>query len=152
MSGMFEYVAFNINNQKYAVPLASVVRVVRAVEVTALPKTPEVIMGIINIEGRIVPVFDLHRRFGLSERKVDVNDRFIVTETPKRRVALRVDSVNDVVKISIEDVIHAERVLQDLEYVSGVVKLENGLILIFDVASFLSLDEEQQLDNELASL
>ena len=58
-----EFVAFVLNDQRYALRLAVVERVVQVVEFTPLPKAPEIVLGIINFEGRVVPVVDVRKRF-----------------------------------------------------------------------------------------
>ena len=61
-------VVFTLDEQRYALHLLAVERVVRAVEVTALPEAPEIVLGVVNVKGRIVPVINVRRRFRLPER------------------------------------------------------------------------------------
>ncbi len=84
---------FTLDRGQFALLLSSVLRVVRAVEITPLPQAPEIILGVVNLQGALVPVIDVRRRFGLPGRAVRLEDRLILAVTPRRTLALPVDSV-----------------------------------------------------------
>jgi purine-binding chemotaxis protein CheW len=147
-SGQY-YVVFVLDGQRYALHLSAVERIIRAVEVTPLPKAAEIVLGIINMQGRIIPVVNIRRRFRLPEREIDLSDQLIIANTIKRSVALVVDEVRGVIEQAQEEVVPAEAVLPGAKYVEGVVKLEDGMILIHDLNRFLSLEEERSLDKAL---
>lgn len=123
----------------------------RIVETTPLPKAPEIVLGVVNFQGRIVPVVNLRTRFKLPQRAVSLSDQLIVARTPRRTVALVADSVDGVVECSERQVSEVEAVVPGTEYVAGVVKLSDGLVLIHDLALFLSLDEERRLDAAMSN-
>jgi purine-binding chemotaxis protein CheW len=143
------YVVFVLDGQRYALYLSAVERIIRAVEVTPLPKAPEIVLGIINMQGRIIPVVNIRRRFRLPEREMDLSDQLIIANTTKRSVALVVDEARGIIEQAQEEVVPAEVVLPGVKYVEGVVKLEDGMILIHDLDRFLSLEEEKSLDRAL---
>ena len=147
---MIQLLAFGMAQQRYALPLAAVERVVRAVEITPLPKAPPMVLGIVNIGGHIVPVFNVRSRFRLPERDMDLRDQLILGQTEHRMVALVVDEVSAVMERAESEVITAQEILPGLEYVQGVAKLEDGMILIHDLDKFLSSEEEAILDRALA--
>jgi purine-binding chemotaxis protein CheW len=143
------FFSFAVEGHRYALPLASVDKIIHTVEITPLPKAPKIILGIINFRGRIIPVVNLRKRFGLPERDIELSDQLIIAETPKRPVALLAVQANGVVKIDKCDVVKAEKILPGAEFFEGVVKLTDGLLLIHDLATFLSLDEEKSLSAAL---
>ena len=145
-------IVFLLDQQRYALSLASVQRVVRAVEITPLPKAPAIVSGVINIQGQIVPVVNVRRRFRLPERDVVPSDQIIVARTAARPVALAVDAASGVIECSAERFVAAAAIVPGTEYVEGVVKLEDGMILIHDLDKFLSLDEEKSLTLAMESL
>jgi len=145
-------VNFNLDDQKYALFLSAIIRIIRVVEITGLPKVPEIVLGVINMHGLIIPVFDIRKRFRLPQREMQLGDQLIIASTSKRTVALLVDSVNDVIEIPEEKIIAGEKILPGLEYVEGVVKTEDGMILIHDLEQFLSLQEEKALHEALEEL
>lgn len=143
-----QLVVFLLDEQRYALHLSVVERVVRAVEVTPLPKAPAIVLGVMNVQGRIIPVVNLRRRFRLPERDIDLGDQLIIAHTAKRPVALTADAVTSV-EISEQEIVSRETILPGLGYVTGAVKLDDGLVLIHDLDTFLSLDEEKALDEAL---
>lgn len=146
---MIQLVAFDLDDQHYALPLSTVARIVRVIEITPLPKAPEVVLGVFRLQGRIVPVFDVRRRFRLPRRDIRLSDHLIVGHTRNRAVALVADSVGGVLERSEKEVTAAQAILPGLEYIEGIAKLEGGLILIHDLNKFLSLEEESALGETL---
>jgi purine-binding chemotaxis protein CheW len=145
MDPVHQLVVFTMDEQRYALQLAAVERVVRMVEVTLLPQAPQIVLGVINAQGRILPVVDIRRRFRLPARDIRLSDHLLIARTARRTVALALDAVTGIVEGSAQAVITAEEILPGLEYVEGVIKLEDGLILIHDLDTLLSLEEEQTL-------
>ena len=152
MNRLIRLVSFNLDDQKYALFLSAVIRIIRVVEITRLPKAPEIVLGVINMHGLIIPVFDIRKRFRLPPRDTQLDDQMIVGSTSKHTVALLVDSVNDVIEIPEEKIIAGKKILPGMEYVEGVVKTEDGMILIHDLETFLSLHEGKALDEVLEAL
>jgi purine-binding chemotaxis protein CheW len=147
-----QLVVFTLDEQRYAVPLQAVERIVRMVEITPVPQTPEIVLGLINVQGRIIPVVDIRKRFCLPAREPHPSDQLLIARTSKRAVALVVDAVSEVVTLSGQELVTAETILARLEYVTGVVKRPDGLILIHDLDRFLSLEEEQALHDAIDAL
>lgn len=129
--------------------LAAVQRVVRAVEVTPLPKAPLIVLGVINVAGQIIPVFNLRKRFSLKQRQIEPSNQFIIATTRTRVVALVVDTVVGVIERLENEILAPASILSDMEYVEGVTKFEDGIVFIHDLGGFLSLDEANQLDQAL---
>lgn len=142
-------VTFALDGQRYALDLSAVQFVVQAVEITPLPHAPDCVAGIINVRGHVVPVFNPRRRFHLPERELRPEDHILLARTTRRWVALVVDAVGGVVECAGNETVPADAVLPGTDYVAGVVKRPDGLILIHDLNTFLSLDEEQALETAL---
>lgn len=147
-----QLVIFMLDDRRYALPLAVVERIIRAVEITPLPKAPDIVLGLINWRGRIIPVMNLRRRFRLPERDLRLSDHFIVARTARRVVALVADAVTGIVVCRSDALTPAQEVLPRLRYLAGVVTLEDGLILIHDLDQFLSLEEEEALTAAMSEL
>ena len=145
-----QLVAFILGDQQYALPLASVARVVRMVEVTPLPSAPEVVMGVIDLQGNIIPVMSMRKRFGMIEPDASLSDQLIVADAGARSVALVVNAVIGVVERRAEEVTQAEKIVHGAQYVEGITRLQGGILFIHDLDRFLSKKEERQLDGLLA--
>lgn len=146
MKQLLPYIMFSLDERQYALRLSSVERIVRMVAITPLPKAPEIVLGVINVRGLVVPVFNIRLRFQLSQREIALDDQLIIANTGRRTVALAVDSVQGVSEFAQQDLAAAEQMLPGLEYIEGVLKQEDGLVIIHDIAKFLSLEEEKRLD------
>lgn len=149
MNKLNQYLVFTLDEQRYALYLSAVERVVRIVELTPLPESTDIVLGIINLQGRIIPVVNIRKRFNLPEREIEVSNQMIMAHTSKRVLALLVDAVEGIVERPEQEVILAEKIFPEIEYIEGVVKLEDGLILIHDIERFLSLEEERKLEDAM---
>jgi purine-binding chemotaxis protein CheW len=143
------HVAFTLDEGHYALDLNAVERIIQTVEVTLLPEAPDIVLGVINIHGKIIPVVNIRRRFHLPEKDIEPTNRLIIAHTLKRTVALVVDVVLGVIETPEDRVVKADTVLPGMDYVQGVVKMEDGMILIHDLNKFLSLEEEKTLDTAI---
>jgi purine-binding chemotaxis protein CheW len=144
-----QLLVFTLDDYHYAVPLPVVERAIRIVEITPLPKAPEIVMGVINFQGRIIPVLNIRRRFRLPERETGLSDLLLIARTSRRTVALVVADVCGVVEHSGHKTIAPPSIIPGLEYVSGVVKLADDLLFIHDLDQFLSLEEEEALETAI---
>ncbi len=149
MNKTISLVLFNIEENQFALHLESVERVIHSVFVTELPKSPDVIIGVINLEGIIIPVVDLRKRFNIKLKEIHPNDQFIIAHTESRVVALVVDKVGDVIEKATNEIISNKDVLPNLPFVKGLIATNDGLIVINDLDNFLSLEEEIILERAL---
>jgi purine-binding chemotaxis protein CheW len=145
-----QLVAFTLNRQPYALRLASVRQVLRMVEITPLPKAPEIVLGVVSLRGVVVPVLSIRRRLGLTEREANLSDQLIVADSSCRIVALVVDAVIGVVERSTEEITEAERIVPGAQYVEGIANLDKDILFIHNLDLFLSQPEENQLHDALA--
>jgi len=146
MNGFRHLVVFDLDEQRFALPLAAVDRIVRAVEVTPLPEAPQVVLGVINVQGAVLPVINLRRRCRLPERDMETTDLLIIAHTVRRSVALLVDRV-DVMECSEDSLIPAEQIVPGKFGVHDVLKHKDGLILLYDPEALLLLEEEAVLNS-----
>lgn len=84
---------FRLGAQRYALRLAAVDRVIRAVAVTPVPETPAYVLGLINLGGQLVPVCSLRRCVGLADQPIRAADEFVIVHTARQPLALVVDEV-----------------------------------------------------------
>jgi purine-binding chemotaxis protein CheW len=146
---MLDLVVFRLDDLRIALHLRAVDRVVRAVYVTPLPKAPDIVLGVVNVQGRIIPVVDIRRRFRLPDRAIALTDQLVISHTMRRPVALVADAVMDVLKFAEQDIVGSDHIVPGIERIDGVVKLEGELILIHDLDRFLSLEEEESLQRAM---
>ena len=127
-----QYVVFTIDRHRFALRLSDVRRVVRMVELTAVPEAPAFIAGMINVQGELLPVVNTRRRFRLRERDATVNDQLIIATARGRTGALIADSVIGVIEECEESMTATGSVVPGVELVDGMLKTEDGIVLLQD--------------------
>jgi purine-binding chemotaxis protein CheW len=143
------WVLFALDRGRYALPLEAVSRIVRAAEITPLPRAPRVVLGAIDVAGQVLPVFNVRGRFGLPERAIEPDDHFLIASSTRRTVVLPIDSALGVFDCPAGSAIEAALIAPELELVRGVIRLPDGLALIHDLELFLSADESRALDDAM---
>jgi purine-binding chemotaxis protein CheW len=140
---VYHLVAFQLERETYGVEIDKIQEIIRAAEITTVPGAPAHVRGVINLRGKIIPVVDLRVRFNMPESVASDEQRIIVVELGKKRLGMLVDSVSHVIKLSsahIED-IPEEAIALDENYIKGVGKLDQQLIIILDLTRSLLLTE-----------
>lgn len=140
------FLIFTIAGVKNALPLDVVIQVVPSVYITPLPQAPDTVMGTINYRGAIIPVFDLRRLFQFSPKPLHINQYFLICQTHLRMTALIADQVTGVASFADDDIQDPGIIVPDLTRLKGVVKTQNGLILIQNINAFLSFEDEQKTE------
>ena len=148
--GVREVLVFEVGGQRYGLPSAVVRELVRAVAITPLPRAPAVIEGVVNVRGRVLPVLDIRARFRLPRRALDPSDHFIVASAGARGVILRVDRATHIALVDESTIQPPETLGAGVTQVSGIATLEGGMVLIHDLATFLTAAEAMALDDASA--
>lgn len=148
---LLEILVFELAGQRFGVEAYTVVEIARAVAITPLPKAPTVIEGVINRRGVIVPVLDIRRRFRLASKPLEPSDHLVVARAGNRTVALRVDRVHALLTVDAKDVEQGKQAVPESDYVAGIAKLTDGLVVLHDIATFLSQAEAVDVDDALAA-
>jgi len=143
-----QVVGFRIGNETYGVRIASVREIVRVPEITAVPSAPDLIEGVINLRGKIIPVMDLRKRFGQTDIQPDKKNRILVVELENKLVGLIVNSASEVLKIPPSEIESPGSLFADGEssYVTGVGKLKGRLIILLDLGKLLQRREFKKLE------
>jgi len=141
-------VVFTVAEQQFALPLPAVERILRTVEVTPLPGAADGVLGVIDVQGQIVPVISLRTKFGYPQRPLDLDEHLILARTTRRSVALVVDSVSGVLECARQDMTSGEGILPGIEY-EWVARSAEGMILVQNLDRLLSLEVESTLEAAL---
>jgi purine-binding chemotaxis protein CheW len=144
---LIQLVTFSIGEEEFGVDILKVQEIIRTMEITKVPKAPPFVEGVINLRGNVIPIIDLRKRFGLDTRKHDKHTRIIVIEINNMIVGFVVDSVSEVLRIPASTVEPPPPVVSGLEseYISGVGKLEDRLLILLDLDRLLSNEEADVL-------
>jgi len=137
-----------IGRETFGLPISMVREIVRVPEITSVPNAPDYIEGVINLRGRIIPVVDLRKRFGEKATEPDKRNRIVVVEMENRRIGLIVNSASEVLKIPPSEIEQPNNVFQEgeLDYITGVGKLNGRLVILLDLSRVLQRGELGRLD------
>ena len=143
----FQLVAFQLGEETYGVDISQVEEIIRLQPITKVPGAPDFVEGVINLRGRVIPVIDLRKRFHRPPREETKNTRIVVVEVPPNTVGMIVDAVDEVLRISEEKIEAPSLIISsiDTEYIKGVGKLENKLLILLDLAKVLTKEEKGAL-------
>jgi purine-binding chemotaxis protein CheW len=144
------YLVFFLDDQRYALHLPVVESVARMVYITPLPGAPEIVLGVVNLRGKVVPIVNVRQRFDLPKREILLADWLIFAHTTRRLVGLVGSSVMGVVEGLEHSVVPTDEFFPS-PHLNGVIKFQDGLILIQNLGEFLSLEEEKSLDSALST-
>ena len=144
---LLQLVTFNISNEEFGIDILKVQEIIRTMEITKVPRAPEFVEGVINLRGKVIPIIDLRKRFGMDSRKHDSQTRIVVLELNRMIVGFVVDSVSEVLRIPADTVVPPPAVVSglDSEFISGVGKLEDRLLIMIDLDKLLSFEEHEVL-------
>jgi len=149
MGSAVQLVVFSLDKQRFALPLVMVRRVVRAAEVTAVPNAPDVVSGVVDVQGEVIAVFNVRSRLGMPQRAIGLADLFLIVRTRDRTVALVIDQAEGLVETGGVEGAPSRLDAPWFNQFQGVAQLDDGLVLIQDLEKFLSPSEAHALDRAL---
>lgn len=153
MDKELQVVGFRIGRETFGLPIGMVREIVRVPEITSVPNAPDYIEGVINLRGRIIPIVDLRKRFGQKSFEPNKKNRIVVVELEARTFGLIVNSASEVLRIPPSDIEEPHNVFQEgeLDYVTGVGKLNGRLVILLDVNRILRRGELRDIDEVAGS-
>ncbi len=142
-----QLLTFTIGEEEYGLSIMDIKEIVRPQETTEVPKTPDYIMGIISLRGIIIPIFDVRIRLGLTEGEDNPKARIIVVSVKDNFYGLFVDSVVQVINIPISSIEPPPEIIGgvDADFLKGVGKIDDRLIILLNLEKALTMAEEPQI-------
>lgn len=147
---------FGISEQRFAIPVGNIERVIRAVAVTNVPDAKSLIYGMMDLQGQVIPVINLRERFNLVNKPIQINDRFVIIKSGGKKFALVVDKVENIIKVTPENlssikipandrlISQARNIgLEMMQFISD----EIGIIIIYDIEKLLGSEAVIELDD-----
>jgi purine-binding chemotaxis protein CheW len=123
-------VVFTVDEERYALNLACVERIVRAAEIIHVPDSSSLVLGVINVEGRIIPVVNTRKRLGLPEREIELNDLFLIVKEEGHEFALVADRVMPVMEVTEAQLTVSEKAVSTNGFIESVAKVDSGMIMV----------------------
>ena len=147
MSNEVQLACFKVGEERYAADIMLIKEIILYRKVTHIQKAPEFIEGIINLRERVIPVINMRKRLGLHATEPTAATRIIITKVEGKSVGVIVDSVLNVLRVGKGDIQPPPRIIRGIEseYLSGIVRDGEELILIFDMERVLTSTEKVRL-------
>lgn len=141
---ILQLVTFKLGNEEYAVDILKVQEINRMKEITRVPNTPAYVEGVINLRGKVIPVINLRSKFSLEEREIDIQSRIMIMDIQGITMGLVVDAVSEVLRIPSSIVEPTPPMASDIssEYIKGIAKLEDRLIILLDMEMLVGKVED----------
>jgi purine-binding chemotaxis protein CheW len=142
-SDELQLVSFNIGTEEFGVDILKVQEINRMVEITRVPQAPHYVEGVINLRGKVIPIVDLRKRFGLELKEHDKNTRIVVVDIGGNIMGMIVDSVSEVLRLSSSTIEPPPEIVTGVnsEYIKGVAKLEDRLLIFLDLSRVIGVEE-----------
>ena len=148
-----QLVSFELSGEEFGVDIMQVSEIIPISKITRIPQAPECVKGLINLRGKIVVVIDLNRRLGFSPRESDSLSKIIIVKVKDTTIGVLVNSVNGILKLPLSSIESTPDMIKskiNSEYLTGVGKAGNRLLILLNLARVLGEEEVDEL-NQLSS-
>lgn len=142
-----KYLTFVLAKEEYGIPILKVREIIKLLEITAIPKTPGYIKGVINLRGKIIPIMDLRLKFGIEEKEYNERTCIVVVEISlndtRKLMGLIVDTVSEVANLTGDQIEPPPEYgnQNNQGFLTGVGKVKERVILLLDIERILSREE-----------
>lgn len=138
-----KYLTFVLGAEEYGIRIEHVHEIIALMPVTRVPRTPDVVLGVLNLRGRIVPVFDMHKKMGMKGAETTRHTCIIVVSVADAKVGIVVDSVREVINIADEQVQPAPSFGTDVstDHLLGIATTSGGARLLLAIERVLTSRE-----------
>lgn len=143
-----QLVIFKVNEENFGIDINQVNIIVEPMEIFKVPNTPDYVEGLINLRGKVYTIFNLRKKFGLQAKETDENTKIILVKLNTLIVGLIVDEVNEIVTFEDQEMEPAPLSISmggNRKFINGVAKKSDRIVMILDMESLLSVEEESSL-------
>ncbi len=142
-----KYLTFDLAEEEYGLEILRVREIIGMMEITPVPRTPDFVLGVINLRGKVIPVADLRLKFGLPYKEPDDRTCVIVVEVQSEgetvQMGIVVDRVNEVVDVKASEVEPTPSfgVALDTAFILGMAKVGDKVKILLDIDKVLTASE-----------
>jgi purine-binding chemotaxis protein CheW len=143
-------VAFTIFEKEYALDIKNVIQVIRIKEITPIPQSPDFVEGVILWYGKVMPLINLRKKFGLEKQELNKLNRIIITRLHRQHIGILVDQVTDVLNLEAAALESPGSLFSETHYLEGIAKIATRLILLMNAERLLSPQEQSSIDQMIS--
>ena len=144
---VFQLVTFQLGEELYGVDIMDVKEIVKVQNVRSIPNAPYYVEGIFNLRSEIIPIINLHKRFRLKKMADEFEGGFIILNIDGLKIGIIIDRVARVISVNRDEIKPPPQMLSGIgtEYIHGVVRQDNGYLIILDIRSLFNPKELRKL-------
>lgn len=144
-----QVVSFRLANEEYGLGIMQVQEIILMGEITDIPEVPDYICGLINLRGKVIPIVDLRKRFGLSVAENTEQTRIIVVNAAQSTFGIVVDAVSEVLRIEPDQIEPPPTGLLGIEqaYIQGLMKMERKIMILLNIEAIMSHDDQAAISD-----
>jgi purine-binding chemotaxis protein CheW len=147
--GTMQLVSFTLAKELYGIEITKVREIILITDITRIPETPNFLKGLINLRSMVIPVIDLRVRFGMPEGETTDESRIMVLQAGGKTIGIVVDAVSEVLRVKQDQISPPPPTVAGLgrEYLSGLVKLDEKLLILLDIDKIFNEEEMSAIKN-----
>ena len=141
LEDVMQLVGFIVGDEEFTVPILSIQEIIKPIEYTRVPHTPNYVLGVFNLRGSVIPLIDLRAKFGIQAESQTADSRYIVMKNDEEIAGFVIDRLTEAIRLNVRDIDNApETAAQEKSYIEGVGKQEDRILTILKVDRLLARD------------
>jgi purine-binding chemotaxis protein CheW len=144
-----QFIVFSVGDEKFGVDVKQAREIIPSTELTKVPNSPDFVLGVINLREEIIPIIDLKKKLRLnSDSRSNKDEKIIIVELDNNLIGMKVDNVSEMIRLYTSDIADPPKIVKGInrDYLSGVGKLGDKLLILLDLDKILSQKEIDELD------
>jgi purine-binding chemotaxis protein CheW len=149
ISNILQLVTFKLGDEEYAIDILKVQEINRMKEITKMPNSPPDVEGVVNLRGRVIPVVNLRKKFGMEQKDDDSHARIMIIDIDGMTFGVIVDCVEEVLRIpsNIVEPVPPMTTAVSSQFIMGIAKMDDRLIILIDLQKVFGIGESALIDN-----
>jgi purine-binding chemotaxis protein CheW len=142
-----QLVIFELGTEHFGIDISTVEGIVKILDITKVPQAPACVEGVANLRGQVIPIVDLHKRFGMASSEKTNETRIVVAHVGSMKIGMIVSSVSEVLTIDDSCIEPPPSMVSNVNssYIIGIANIEKQLVILLDLAKVLTIEEQAQV-------